>query len=177
MTQPAGVKPNPNNGLRVVFSQLSRGVQVLIVALIGVMLGALALQVFMRYVFGQALSWSEELALFCFSWSTMLAIAMGVRDAVHVRMDLLAGRLPARLAQSLDKLVALAISGVGCFIAWSGIRYVHDALGATSAAIGYPTAWLYACAPVGGVLIAVFALEHVLLGVPPKQGEPTTTQA
>ena len=177
MADPVGIKPTPDNGLRLALSQLARGVQALVVVLISVMLGALALQVLMRYVFGQALSWSEELALFCFSWATMLAIATGVRDSVHVRMDLLASRLPVRLAHWLDKLVTLAISGVGGFMAWSGTRYVHDAFGATSAAIAYPTAWLYACAPVGGLLIAIFALEHVLLGAPPKQCAATNTQA
>jgi TRAP-type transport system small permease protein len=146
-------------------------VRALVFVLVGVMLGALALQVAMRYVFGQALSWTEELALLCFSWATLLAIALGVREGVHVRMDLLTTRLPSGLALWLDKAVALATAGVGGFIAWFGMRYVQDAFGATSAAIGYPTAWLYACAPAGGVLIAVFALEQALLGAPPRPVE------
>ena len=74
------------------------------VSLVTVMLVALALQVVMRYAFGQALSWSEELALLCFSWSSLLAIALGVRDAVHVRLDLLVVSLPGTLARWLDKL-------------------------------------------------------------------------
>jgi TRAP-type C4-dicarboxylate transport system permease small subunit len=157
----------PGAGLRLALTQLARAVRGLVAALVAVMLGALALQVSMRYVFGQALSWSEELALFCFGWAMLLAIALGVRDGIHVRMDLLVNRAPRGLARWLDKGVALAIAGVGGFVAWSGVHYVQDALGATSAAIGYPTAWLYACTPVGGVLMAVFALEHALLGPPP----------
>jgi TRAP-type transport system small permease protein len=169
--------PAPGTGLRRALTQLARAVRGVVVALVAVMLGALALQVLMRYVFGQALSWSEELALFCFSWAMLLAIALGVRDGVHVRMDLLVNRAPRSLARWLERLVALAIAGMGGFVAWSGIHYVQDALGATSAAIGYPTAWLYACAPAGGVLIVVFALEHALLGPPLTPGEATPNPA
>ncbi len=172
--QPVCGEPAPPSGLRLALAQLARAVRAVVVALVGVMLAALALQVSMRYVFGQALSWSEELALFCFSWAMLLAIALGVRDGVHVRMDLLVNRAPQGLGRWLDKLVALAIAAVGGFVVWSGVNYVQDALGATSAAIGYPTAWLYACAPVGGVLVALFALEHALLGPPPRPGEPPT---
>lgn len=138
-----------------------------VIALAVVMLGALALQVFMRYVVGQALSWSEELALACFSWSMLLAIALGVRDGIHVRMDVLTDHLPRRFQLVLEKLVALATAGLGLYLAWSGVSYVQDSLGSTSAAIGYPIAYLYACAPVCGALVTLFALESALLGPPP----------
>lgn len=167
-TQPAGVLPRWGQRVRTALAHLARAVRAVMVSLVTVMLVALALQVVMRYAFGQALSWSEELALLCFSWSSLLAIALGVRDAVHVRLDLLVVSLPGTLARWLDKLVALAVAGVGGFMAWAGQNYVADSFGATSAAIGYPTAWLYACAPVSGVLICLFALEHLLLGPPPR---------
>lgn len=166
-----------NGGTRRALTLLAAAVRALVVSLVTVMLAVLALQVVMRYAFGQALSWSEELALLCFSWSTLLAIALGVRDAVHVRLDLLALALPSALARWLDKAVALAVAGVGGFIAWAGQAYVVDSFGATSAAIGYPTAWLYACAPVSGVLILVFALEHLLLGPPLPSTVADTTAA
>ncbi|MGV3570920.1 MAG: TRAP transporter small permease [Ramlibacter sp.] len=152
---------------------LARAVRFVVVALALVMLASLALQVVMRYVFGQAQSWTEELAVTCFSWSMLLAIAAGVREGIHVRMDLLVDRLPAPLQRGLDKLVTLAIAATGGFIAWSGVNYVRDAGGITSAAIGYSLTWLYACAPVCGALIAVFAIERLVLG--PRPPVPAAT--
>lgn len=163
--------PGLKDALRALFVQLARAVRVAIVALAAVMLVTLSLQVLLRYGIGRTLSWSEELALLCFSWSMLLAVALGVRDAIHVRLDLLVTLLPAPLARAADKAVAAAILGIGVFIAWSGLNYTIDSLGATSAAIGYPTAWLYACAPVCGALIALFALEHLLLGAPPQPAD------
>jgi TRAP-type C4-dicarboxylate transport system permease small subunit len=135
--------------LKGALDKLASALQKIIVALAVTMLLALSLQVFMRFVMGKALSWSEELALACFSWVMLLSIALGVRHSIHVRMDLLVDRLPSGLRH-----------------AWSGINYVRDSFGTTSAAIGYPIAWLYACAPISGALIAIFALEHVLVDQP-----------
>lgn len=151
---------------------LAATVRAVVIVLAAVMLASLSLQVVMRYVFGKTPSWSEELALACFSWSMLLAIGAGVRDAIHVRMDLLVDHLPEPVRVGLDKLVSLTIAFTGAFIAWSGTRYVADTAEATSAAIGYPITYLYACAPVCGVLIAVFALERALWGAADPGNEP-----
>lgn len=143
---------------------LARTVRVLVILLAITMLVVLSLQVVMRYVFNRAPSWSEELALACFSWSMLLTLAVGVRDAIHVRMDLLLDCLAAPAREVLERLIAAAIGGTGAFIAWSGTAYVADTAGTTSAAIGYPMAWLYACAPVCGALVAVFAFERAVWG-------------
>jgi TRAP-type C4-dicarboxylate transport system permease small subunit len=75
------------------------------------------------------------------------------------------------LREGVDRLIAFAIFALGVFIAWAGVRYVIDSLGTTSAAIGYPIAYLYACAPVCGALIALFSLERAVFGAPPSQAE------
>jgi TRAP-type transport system small permease protein len=147
---------------------VARAVRLVILALVGVMLVSLTLQVVMRYVFNRAPSWSEELAVTCFSWSMLLAIALGVRDAIHVRMDLLVDRLPLRWRSALERVVSLAIAFTGGFIAWAGVHYVRDSFGTTSAAMGYPTAYLYACAPVCGALVTLFALERACMAPAPQ---------
>jgi TRAP-type transport system small permease protein len=152
--------------LRTVCDRLAQSVRVAVVALAVVMLVALSLQVVMRYAFGQPLTWSEELAVACFGWAMLLAIAVGVRDGIHVRMDLLVDLLPRHFRLLLERLIALAIAGAGSFLAWSGWNYTTDSSGLTSAAMAYPMAWLYGSAPVCGALIAVFGLEHALFGAP-----------
>jgi TRAP-type C4-dicarboxylate transport system permease small subunit len=131
------------------------------------MLLALTLQVFMRFVVGNPLAWSEEVALTCFSWAMLLAIALGVREGIHVRMDLFTERLPPAGRRFLERAVALGVVAFGFALAWAGGRYVLDSLGTTSAAIGFPVGWLYASAPVCGTLVVVFGLEQALFGRAP----------
>jgi TRAP-type C4-dicarboxylate transport system permease small subunit len=153
-----------NGGIRTgPLDRLAALVRGLVFLLTSAMLASLTLQVAMRYVLGQALSWTEEIALACFTWTILLAVALGVRDAVHVRMELLIDRLPTVARRIAEQAILLLLAALGAFLAWAGTYYVLDAQGATSAATGYPTGWLYAAAPACGVLIVLFALERVWL--------------
>jgi len=130
------------------------------------MLGVLGWQVFMRSALSAPPSWSEELALLAFTWAVLLAVAGGVRDGIHVRMDLLLDRLPAAARALMERGLLLATAFVGGFLAWAGARYAAESVGTTSAATAYPMSLLYASAVVCGALILLFALERLLLGAP-----------
>ena len=158
---------------RAICERLASAARAVVVVLAVVMLVALSLQVVMRYAFGHPLSWSEELAVTCFGWAMLLAIAAGVRDAVHVRMELVVDRLPPPWRLALERLLSAAIALAGGFLAWSGMAYASNSGGMVSAAIGYPLSWLYASAPVCGALIALFGLERALFG-PPASDVPAT---
>ncbi len=132
------------------------------VVIVLLMLLALAAQVFLRYVFGVSLSWSEELALLGFGWVVVIATAIGVRHMTHARMDLLLNVLPSSLQWGLERLIALMLCGLGLFLAYYGWDYMVETRGATSAAIGFPIEFLYALAPAFGALLALFSFERLL---------------
>jgi TRAP-type C4-dicarboxylate transport system permease small subunit len=136
----------------------------LIVTLVIVMLGVLALQVGLRYLFSITLPWSEELALAMFSWSVLLTAPLGVREGFHARLLVLVDNLPAVARKTLELLIDLGTALFGLALAWSGMRYVLESEGMRSAAIGYPIGLLYASLPVSGVLIVMFALESAFKG-------------
>jgi TRAP-type C4-dicarboxylate transport system permease small subunit len=131
------------------------------VTIVLLMLLALAAQVFLRYVFGISLSWSEELALLGFGWVIVIATAIGVRHMTHARMDLLLNILPPPIQWMVERLIALMLCGLGCFLAYYGWDYMVETRGATSAAIGFPIEFLYALAPAFGALLALFAFERL----------------
>ncbi len=143
---------------------VAAAVKALVVAMVLVMLGVLTAQVLLRYAFNVALSWSEELSLGLFTWTVLLTAALGVREAFHVRMSLLIQRLPGAMRFAAEMGIHVATLAVGCFLAWSGWSYFADTRGTTSAAIGYPIEWLHSSALCCGVLIALFALEHLVTG-------------
>jgi len=131
------------------------------VVVVLLMLAALAAQVFLRYVFGISLSWSEELALLGFGWVVVIATAIGVRHMTHARMDLLLNILPPSMQWVLERVISLMLCALGVFLAISGWNYMMETRGATSAAIGFPIEFLYALAPAFGVLLALFSFERL----------------
>jgi len=126
------------------------------------MLAFIAYQVVMRYVVGAASSWSEEAAVLLFSWTVLGGLALGVHEGFHVRLSLLAERLPGGGRVAYERALDAVTAALGAFLAWSGWRFLDITSGSVSAAIGYPTEILNALAIACGALMALFALERAL---------------
>jgi TRAP-type C4-dicarboxylate transport system permease small subunit len=157
--------------LRALNDLLAAATKGAVVVAVVVMLASLSAQVAMRYVFGKALTWSEELTLLLFSWVVLLVSALGVREGFHVRMDLVAAHLPRGARAALGHAIQAAVLAAGAFLSWQGWRYFTETRGTVSAAIAYPIELLHLAAPVGGVLITVFALERLVDPLPPVPEE------
>ena len=143
---------------------LARLTVVVAVTMTGVMVASLVLQIVFRYGLGQALTWSEELALFLFTWIVLLVGSLGVREGFHVRLTLLHDYLPGWLRLPLDLVLGLLVLGFGLVLLTSGSDYVTETLGQVSAAVGYPIEALHLAAPVSGGLVVVHALASLLNG-------------
>lgn len=138
---------------------------------VAVMLGCVTLQVVMRYVFHNAPSWTEELAVLMFAWASLGALALGVREGFHVRLSLLLDTLSPSARAAAERILDALTAGVGAYLAWSGWRFVDMTSGTVSAAVGYPIELLHVMAPVCGVLVLLFGAERVLFGAAPKAPE------
>jgi len=145
-----------------------------LVAAAAVMLGCIALQVVMRYVFGRAPSWTEELAILMFAWLTLGGLGLGVREGFHVRLTMLLDPLSEGARLWAERAIGALTAVLGAYLLWSGLRFVEFTQGSTSAAIGYPIEILHGLAPVAGFLMMVFALERVVEppNVPDTQDGP-----
>lgn len=133
-----------------------------LIAAVALMLACIGLQVVMRYVFGNALSWSEELALLMFSWAALGGLALGVHEGFHVRLTLLLDPLPAGARAWAERAIELLTAALGGYLVWSGWRYVDITRGGASAAIAYPIELLHGIAPLAGLFVLIFAVERLL---------------
>ncbi|HEX5958180.1 MAG TPA: TRAP transporter small permease [Hyphomicrobiaceae bacterium] len=138
--------------------------QVSLVAAVLVMLACIVAQVVMRYVVGQSLSWSEELAILMFAWATLGGLAFGVREGFHVRLDILLETLAPAARRQAERAIEALTAFLGAYLAWSGVRFLDFTAGTVSAAIGYPIEIMNVLAPIAGVLICLFAAERLLIG-------------
>jgi TRAP-type C4-dicarboxylate transport system permease small subunit len=144
----------------------------LVIGAAAVMIVSLILQIFFRYVIGSSLVWSEELALFLFTWVVLLAGSLGVREGFHVRLTLFCNLLPPRAKRALDLVTHLIAGTFGGLVLFSGYRYLDSTLGQVSAAVRYPIEYLHAAAPVCGALIVLHTLAHLAGMYSDRDGGP-----
>lgn len=142
---------------------LSRGcMRIAVVGLLGIV-AVVIISVVMRYVFNNAPSWGEPIAMQLIILITMFGAAAGVRDAGHIGLDSMLVLLPEKPRLAIEVIIHLfgllfaALMLYGCSIMgesqWNTSK---DGL------MGYSFGWYYMPSIVAGVLIALFSIEHII---------------
>ena len=110
------------------------------VAAIAVMVLAILVQVFCRYILGNALPWPEELAIFLMLWMTGLIAPTAYRRGGFVALDIVAAALPQKAATVLSLVLLLISGGVLWIFALMGLGELNSLAGKfKSASLYYPT--------------------------------------
>ncbi len=118
-------------------------------------------QVFFRYVLGRPLVWTEEAARYLYVWTCYLGAAAAYHRGIHVRIGVVADRLPGGLRPTVE-LAGLACTGL--FLAVFVAQAAHLAwLSRSTPAITLPIPWsaIYGAAVLSGALMLLFTVSSV----------------
>ncbi len=105
--------------------------------------------------------WVEEVGETALAWITMIGAAIAVADRGHFSLGVLIHRLPETLQRKADIATHVLIAAFGLLVAWLGLKLAILNGGLTSPALEFSLAWLYAPAAIGGVLMALFAMQNI----------------
>lgn len=142
----------------------------LLVALIAAIV---AIAVVFRYVFNAPLIFSFDLAVVLFVWLVFLGLARAAHEGAHLSVDMLTAILPPAVAVGVEIAMRLLMIAIAAFIA----IHAFDLTTRTRmeiATMRISMAWLYAAAPTGFALFALYeayALGRRLVGRPLPRGE------
>jgi TRAP-type C4-dicarboxylate transport system permease small subunit len=134
------------------------------------MTGVVGWQVFARYILNDTPSWSEPLSLQFMAWFILLGAAVGVRESVHLGLDFVRVLVPERVGQAMDLVNLGLVAFFGMAMSYYSTLLAIGTWTATIPVLGIPGGVDFFPLILGGVLIALFALERVvdvLLGVAP----------
>jgi len=120
-------------------------------------------QVITRYVFNNASSWSEEAVRYLFVWVSMIGIAIGIREKVHIGIDIFVKRLPIPIKKATEMVVQIAIILLSFVLIIYGAKMYLKTASQVSPALNLPMKYVYLSAPICGILIAVYSLEQIYL--------------
>lgn len=141
--------------LKSLNSKLIRFLNLVVSAGIYFMAVTLMLQVGARYLFGESLAWSEELARYTLIWASMLGAVAVLDVGDFIAFRAFANQLGSRLRKSLDILAKLSTIGFFVVLVWYGFQITLMNLGQLSPALYWPIGYIYASMPVAGVLILI----------------------
>lgn len=127
-------------------------------------MGAVILEVVMRYLLQRPTSWVLEVVEWCQVWMTFLAAAWVLRKEAHVTMDMVSARLKPKpravlgiVTSSLGALICLTMVWFGSQVVWD-----HFVRGVVQASVlRAPKAPLLLIIPVGFLLMFLQFLRRV----------------
>lgn len=130
--------------------------EALLFVILTAMVAIIFIQVVMRYVFSNALSWSEELARYLYVWSTWVGVSYSARRGTHLRITMFRDSLSPKGRRGLEIIVTIIWILFGIFVLCLGIEAVSTiaAFGQLSSAMRIPMQFCYLSIPVGmGLMI------------------------
>lgn len=129
--------------------------------------GVIFLQVIMRYVFRNSLTWSEEVVRYLYVWQTWIGVSYAARNGSHLRITMIKDRLPEKGQKALEAFVAVVWVGFAIFVMLQGLSAVHTiaSFGQRSSALRIPMQICYMSIPVGMVLMSVRLIERTVKDV------------
>ncbi len=144
---------------------------------IGLMVVAILIKVFFRYVLNNALPWPDEAARFCMLWMTGLMAPTAFRRGGFVAIDMVVTALPKRIGEIVTLfllLISAAVLAKGVELGWGEVNSFMS--NAKTAALYYydfaagefekmPRRWMFYSLFVGVVLLFIVNVELILRSI------------
>lgn len=153
--------------LKQIDEKLEQTILVILLILMTIIMG---IQITSRYVFGNSLSWSEELTRFLFVWSAFIGVSYTTKKGTSIRITNLIDVFPKNI-QKIFYLISDIILAI-FFLALTvyGYQVVLSTMAShqVSAAMGVPMWIVNASVFIGGLLSLIRTIQNIIKTVNTK---------
>ena len=150
------------------------------IGLIALIVVAITVQVFTRYVLGRPIAWVEESATYAFIWMVFVGASLGLKKGRHIYIATFGSHLPVRAAAALRSLVALLMLLTLAVLVQQGIKVmgVEGQSSTISLPIELPRSWFYSLPlTVSAASMALTSLWLLLTDLAIMRGRLAATDA
>ena len=121
---------------------------------------------------GHVPAWVEEMIRFLFVWASCVGAAVGVKEHIHIGIDVLTNLLPKLGQRIVAIIVQVILCGFDVFLIKFGVNLVNQTMKQHSAGLQIPMGYVYWAIPVlGGLGIFYSVREIVRLAKGEAKGE------
>jgi TRAP-type C4-dicarboxylate transport system permease small subunit len=155
------IRRRPVNTYKKIVNCICTVFEIIAALSLGAMLVVVTIQVVLRYFFNNAPGWSEELArqfmiLFCF-----IAMALGVRDKIHIALTIIVDRLFKKFTLPLEITGKILVLVMGIMMSINMGPYFTKLRYNRLPGTGIPVGYEYFFPTAVGVLIALIAVYQI----------------
>lgn len=134
----------------------------------------LFVQICARQLFGQSISWIEELSVFMFVWFAYFGASYAARIGAHNRVSFQFNFLPRAKVRWIEAFADLFWIVFNVYFIWLACDFIFNQMNAfwTAQTLGIHLSWIYIALPITFTLMTIRILQvnylKLVLGVDPK---------
>jgi len=129
---------------------------------LGIMVIVVAVDVFGRYVLNSPLQGAGEAARLLFVWQVFLASAGALRRGLHVGIDFIVERFPARLRALIDLAVNAVVLAMLLVVGWMGFGLALSSATERFQMLDLPYTYALMGIPAGCLLMSVHLAANIV---------------
>ncbi len=134
------------------------------------------LEVIQRYVFGGSLGWANEVTIYTVIWATLIGASLGVREGIHIGVDVVVERMPLRIARVVTFVVLLLSAAWVLMVGFWGVDFVTFQMktGRLTPEMEIPAWTMYLSVPVSMFMMAFRFVQAAATywRIPPARRDP-----
>ena len=154
----------------IVTNIIDKAIKYILVALMAVLSFLGVFQVVGRAI-GVVPAWTEEAIRFLFVWASCVGAAIGIKEHIHIGIDVIVNLLP-KLGQKICAiLVQLILLGFDVFIIKVGFQMVAKTMTQASPALRLPMGYVYLAVPVMGILGIWYSVLEIIKLIREKEAK------
>ena len=139
-----------------------RGMEYLVIGLIGALAILVAVEVFFRYVLNASISWYDEFAGYLLVWVTFWGAVLALDRGRHIGFETVLERFPI-LAQKLTMtIVYLLLITLQMVLVYYGWMLTTQLTGETAITLPVPIGLVYVVLPVTGAMMLLICVMRII---------------
>lgn len=136
-----------------------------------VLIIACVAQVFFRFVLNNSLSWSEELARYCFIWMHMLGASLLIEANGHATVTAVLDLLHGTVRRMVDIMIELIVFFNGTVMLYAGLKLAWSSRMNLSTALSVPMWCINGSVAIGGLLLMFQAFVAIAVILTASKGK------
>ncbi|MFB0508051.1 MAG: TRAP transporter small permease [Thermodesulfobacteriota bacterium] len=139
-----------------------RGMEYLVIGLVGALAIVVAVEVFFRYVLNSSISWYDEFAGYLLVWLTFWGAVLALDRGRHIGFETLVERFPIPVQKLTTTIVYLLIIIVQAVVVYYGWMLTTQLTGETTITLPIPIGVIYLVLPVTGALMLLICAVRIV---------------
>ncbi len=153
-------KKGPNSGLKEYYASILVMASFLI----------LIAEVFLRYVIGSSMEWTDEISRLLLVWMTFTGIGLVILERKEIFAQVFTQKLSPQAKKIWSRLIDLLVLVFNIFLIIFGVQMTHFSWDIKTESLELPFSYFYVSIPLGAILAVYYLIKRLRTDVTGRKG-------